>query len=122
MWLPSWICPDSTSGRSRSTVLRPRGISAVDEIRQPDSGVLGELRIEPHHVGVDAVVQGQRQQVAVTGDAAERAAAGKRHPRREHRRRSDGFRCGLRDPRLPADGCPGEADPGKGLNCWRDTE
>ena len=47
-------------------VLRPRPVGAVDEIRQPDTSVLCELCVKPHHIGVDAVVQRQRKQVTVT--------------------------------------------------------
>ena len=95
------------------TVLRPRPIGAVDEIRQPHAGVLGELRVETHHVGVDTVVQRQRQQVAPAGNAAQRPAAGQRHPRRDHRWRR---RRRLRDPRVGADGAAGKADAGKGCH------
>ena len=47
-------------------------LGPVDEIRKPQASVLGELRGEPHDIAVGAVVQSQRQQVEVTGDAAQR--------------------------------------------------
>src|SRR5215207_3723496 len=93
-------------------ILRPRPVDAVDEIRQPHAGVPGELRVKPHHIGADAVVQGQRQQVTVTGDPAQ-CPTWQRDLHRHHRRWPYGFRCRLCDPRLRTDGAPSEADTGK---------
>ena len=62
-------------------VVGPRRVHAGDEHREADAGVLRQLAVRPHHAGVDAVVEGERQQIAGAGQGAEHAAAGKRDPR-----------------------------------------
>ena len=59
-------------------VVGPRVVDAVDEEGQPDAGVLGELGVGAHDFAVDAVVDGQREQVTVAGKLHQRSAAGQR--------------------------------------------
>ncbi len=54
-------------GCEQVVVIGPGLIHPGDEHRQPDPGVDRELGVRPHHRAVDAVVEGQREQVAVAG-------------------------------------------------------
>ena len=94
------------SGRRRRAaatvpVVGPRPIGAVDEVRQPNTGVLGELRVEPHHFAAHAVVDGQGQQVAIPGQAAQYAAAGQRDAGLSRRWRQQPQEDVRRRPALP---------------------
>ena len=68
-------------------ILGPRVVDAVDEVGEPHAGVLGELRVESDNLGVDAVIDGQRQQVAIAGQRVEQAVARQPDPSAGRRRR-----------------------------------
>ena len=60
-------------------VFGPRAVSSIDEERQPDAGVFGELGVQADHLGVDAVIHGQSQQVTCAGKSGQCPTARQRN-------------------------------------------
>ena len=60
-------------GPQRGRVDRPRTVGAVDEERQPGAAVTAELRERAHHWRAGAVVNGERQLIAVPGQPGKHA-------------------------------------------------
>jgi hypothetical protein len=48
--------PGFDQGPKQRGVFGPRAIGARDEIREPHTGVLGELCLKPDHIGVGTVI------------------------------------------------------------------